>query len=499
MNPQGTTPSLTQLTAPWRERLFSSFFPYLVSDVFAVMAAYFVTWLIRFHSVLGDWLFTSIRINLGVQGTTDTTLAYESFYFYNAPRILFLLTITLAFLYGFLTLYAGRRFMRRRYISRNIILANFIALGIFYGYFYLTRNQFHPRSVFVTLLMLNVVFGLTLRQLVSQLLKKAGLTRCPALLLGTTPEADFLDRYIAVHHPHGIEVAGCLPFDPNEKFEQFLDKLADLAQQRRTQMIICADKRLTVAQIMQILERFESLCQEVKVLSDKLGVVVNEAGLPADFFVEMPLVHFSVPPTGFTSVGLRRAVALLLSLAILTIAAPLFLMIALLIKSTSRGPVLFIQERIGINRKPFRMYKFRTMYDRAEELQAQIEEFNESGEGLFKIRKDPRVTPVGRFLRRFSLDEVPQLINVLRGEMTWVGPRPLPRRDFENYYEEWHYSRHSGLPGLTCLWQVSGRSDISFHNMCILDDYYLRNQSVMLDLRILLKTIGVVLFAKGAY
>ena len=109
------------------------------------------------------------------------------------------------------------------------------------------------------------------------------------------------------------------------------------------------------------------------------------------------------------------------------------------------------------------------------------------------------MTPVGRFLRRFSLDEVPQLINVLRGEMTWVGPRPLPRRDYENYYEEWHYSRHSGLPGLTCLWQVSGRSDISFHNMCILDDYYLRNQSVMLDLRILLKTIGVVLFAKGAY
>jgi lipopolysaccharide/colanic/teichoic acid biosynthesis glycosyltransferase len=109
------------------------------------------------------------------------------------------------------------------------------------------------------------------------------------------------------------------------------------------------------------------------------------------------------------------------------------------------------------------------------------------------------VTPAGRFLRRFSLDELPQLINVLRGEMTLVGPRPLPRRDFENYYEEWHYSRHSGLPGLTCLWQISGRSDISFHNMCILDDYYLRNRSMMLDIKIALRTISVVLFAKGAY
>jgi lipopolysaccharide/colanic/teichoic acid biosynthesis glycosyltransferase len=145
------------------------------------------------------------------------------------------------------------------------------------------------------------------------------------------------------------------------------------------------------------------------------------------------------------------------------------------------------------------MYKFRTMYERSDELLAQVEEFNESGEGLFKIRNDPRVTPVGRLLRRFSVDEMPQLINVIRGEMTLVGPRPLPRRDFENYYEEWHYSRHSGLPGLTCLWQVSGRSDVNFHNMCILDDYYLRNQNAMMDFKILLRTVGVVLFAKGAY
>jgi lipopolysaccharide/colanic/teichoic acid biosynthesis glycosyltransferase len=189
----------------------------------------------------------------------------------------------------------------------------------------------------------------------------------------------------------------------------------------------------------------------------------------------------------------------LLAAFMLVGSTPFLILIAALIKATSRGPVFFMQERMGINRRPFLMYKFRTMNDRADELQAQIEEFNESGEGLFKIKQDPRITPVGRFLRRFSLDELPQLINVVRSEMTLVGPRPLPKRDFENYYEEWHYSRHSGLPGLTCLWQVSGRSDVSFHNMCILDDYYLRNQNFMLDLKILLRTIRVVLFAKGAY
>ena len=174
-------------------------------------------------------------------------------------------------------------------------------------------------------------------------------------------------------------------------------------------------------------------------------------------------------------------------------------MIALLVRLTSKGPVLFVQERIGVNREPFNMYKFRTMHDRADELMAQVEEFNESGGGLFKIKHDPRVTPVGRFLRRFSLDELPQLVNVVLGRMVFVGPRPLPRRDFENYYEEWHYSRHGGMPGLTCLWQVSGRSDLDFHKMCILDVYYLRNRSWVVDSKILLRTVWVVLFAKGAY
>jgi lipopolysaccharide/colanic/teichoic acid biosynthesis glycosyltransferase len=139
------------------------------------------------------------------------------------------------------------------------------------------------------------------------------------------------------------------------------------------------------------------------------------------------------------------------------------------------------------------------MYDKADEMRAQVEEFSDTRGPLFKLRNDPRVTPLGRFLRRFSLDELPQFFNVARGEMMVVGPRPLPRQDFEGYYEDWHYSRHSGMPGLTCLWQVSGRSDVDFHNMCILDVYYLRNRNWILDLKIILRTVWVVLFAKGAY
>ncbi len=210
------------------------------------------------------------------------------------------------------------------------------------------------------------------------------------------------------------------------------------------------------------------------------------------------LFHFDAPTPQYRNI-MKSISSFILALLASIVLLPIQLIIAFLVKATSKGPALFIQERIGVNRIPFKMYKFRTMRDCAEEELAQIEEFNESGGGLFKIKNDPRITPVGKFLRRFSLDELPQLLNIIKGEMRIVGPRPLPRRDFENYYEEWHYSRHSGMPGLTCLWQVSGRSHIDFHNMCILDVYYIRNHSWILDAKIVLRTITVVLFAKGAY
>ena len=264
-------------------------------------------------------------------------------------------------------------------------------------------------------------------------------------------------------------------------------------------MIICAENELSVPQIMRILKLSEECGVMVKILSDKFDILVSRSRIPLDTIFGIPLVHFGAAPEARDYSRFKRAYSLALAVLLLVLLAPLLLVAALLIRVTSGRPVLFIQERIGFDRRPFRMYKFRTMHNRSEELQAQIEEFNESGAGLFKIRRDPRVTPVGRFLRRFSIDELPQLVNVVRGEMAIVGPRPLPRRDFDNYYEQWHYSRHGGLPGLTCLWQISGRSDIDFHNMCLMDVYYLRNQSPMLDLKIILRTIGVVLFAKGAY
>jgi lipopolysaccharide/colanic/teichoic acid biosynthesis glycosyltransferase len=264
-------------------------------------------------------------------------------------------------------------------------------------------------------------------------------------------------------------------------------------------MLITADKDLTVPQIMQILEKTDTLGIPTKILSSKLDVLVSHAHLPCDVINGIPLVHFGSPKNRGKLGYFRRTVTIVSSCLAFAALLPLMLIIGILVRITSKGPAIFVQERIGVNRKPFKMYKFRTMRNKAEELLAQIEEFNESPEAMFKIKKDPRITPIGRFLRRFSLDELPQLINVIKGDMAVVGPRPLPQRDFENYYEEWHYSRHGGLPGLTCLWQISGRSNIDFHNMCILDVYYLRNHSWIMDLIIILRTTKVVLFGTGAY
>jgi exopolysaccharide biosynthesis polyprenyl glycosylphosphotransferase len=179
---------------------------------------------------------------------------------------------------------------------------------------------------------------------------------------------------------------------------------------------------------------------------------------------------------------------------------PVYIAIALAIKLDSPGPVFYRQTRIGLRGQPFQVWKFRTMRADAEKLQKELEALNEIKDGIiFKIKDDPRITRIGKFLRRYSLDELPQLFNVLTGEMSLVGPRPLPTRDVDKFSEK-HFIRHEVLPGVTGLWQVSGRSDIlDFEQVIKLDLSYIENWSLKLDFEILLKTVQVVLKQEGAY
>jgi exopolysaccharide biosynthesis polyprenyl glycosylphosphotransferase len=194
----------------------------------------------------------------------------------------------------------------------------------------------------------------------------------------------------------------------------------------------------------------------------------------------------------------KRAFDIAGSLFGLILFAPLFLLVAVLIKCTSMGPVFFRQERHGLNKRTFRIYKFRTMVENAEAGQVALEHLNQNSGPVFKIFKDPRVTKVGAFLRRTSIDELPQLLNILRGDMSFVGPRPLNKRDVGRFSEAWLMRRFSVKPGLTCLWQVSGRSNVSFDRWIALDLYYIDHWSLHLDLRILAMTFPAVLKGTGA-
>jgi exopolysaccharide biosynthesis polyprenyl glycosylphosphotransferase len=195
---------------------------------------------------------------------------------------------------------------------------------------------------------------------------------------------------------------------------------------------------------------------------------------------------------------IKRALDVCGAAAVIVVLSPVMLAAAAAVKLTSHGPALFTQERFGLNRRRFQMLKFRTMVADAEQLQNDLEERNEANGPVFKIAADPRITRVGRFLRRTSIDELPQLFNVLRGDMAIVGPRPLPVRDVQRFTRASDMRRFSVRPGLTCLWQVSGRSNLTFEEWISLDLRYIDGWSLALDFLILLRTVPAVIRGTGA-
>lgn len=217
-------------------------------------------------------------------------------------------------------------------------------------------------------------------------------------------------------------------------------------------------------------------------------------------FAEVPVIDVEVDPLDRVARGFKRTLDCCVALLAILVLAPVELAIVIAILADTGRPVFYKQERVGQNARRFQMYKFRTMIKNADRLLPHLEALNEAGADgrMFKIREDPRITRVGRFLRRFSLDELPQVINVLKREMSMVGPRPPLPGEVENYEQE-HLYRLKARPGITGLWQISGRSDLGFEDMVKLDRYYLDNWSVRLDIEILLKTVYVVLRRQGAY
>jgi exopolysaccharide biosynthesis polyprenyl glycosylphosphotransferase len=217
-----------------------------------------------------------------------------------------------------------------------------------------------------------------------------------------------------------------------------------------------------------------------------------------DWFAGEPVIHYSAQSAPPSHLVVKRLLDLAATSALLILLSPVFVAVALVIKLSSAGPAIFRQQRAGLNGRPFQMLKFRSMRSGAENEQSTLSPHNEMTGPVFKISRDPRVTRVGRFLRRHSLDELPQLWNVLRGEMSLVGPRPLPVDEVKKFSDDAHRRRLSVRPGLTCLWQISGRNNIhQFEDWVRLDLAYIDQWSLWLDFKILLGTIPVVIFGRG--
>ena len=268
-----------------------------------------------------------------------------------------------------------------------------------------------------------------------------------------------------------------------------------LAREQLDEMLV-ADSGLDEQRLLQIVDEAHSHGVKVRVAPRTTELLLERGKYVPGQGVLLFDLH--PPILGGADWATKRTFDVVVAVAIVAVGLPVWLLVALAVKLSSRGPVFYADSRVGLGEQEFRMLKFRTMVAGADRQKAGLERANEAGGALFKIRDDPRVTRVGRFLRRFSLDEIPNVINVLRGEMSLVGPRPLPTRDFA-LLETWHRRRYNVLPGMTGLWQVSGRSDLTFDDLVRLDFYYLENWSIWLDMTILFKTPFVVVARRGAY
>jgi len=279
--------------------------------------------------------------------------------------------------------------------------------------------------------------------------------------------------------------------------ESTIGQLVKLLHERSANSVILNAKHTYFGQVEKAIQTCEIEGVEAWLVADFFQTQISRTSF--DDLYGRPVLVFRTAPEASWQGIIKQAIDLVGAFVLTLFASPVFVIAAVAIRLTSPGPILFRQQRCGLNGQPFTMLKFRSMNSDAEQRKHELAALNEMGGPVFKVTNDPRITPVGRILRKFSIDEFPQLFNVLRGEMSLVGPRPLPVDEVERFDDPAHRRRLSVKPGLTCLWQVSGRNNVKdFAEWVRLDLEYIDNWSLWLDLKILWRTIPVVLAGTGA-
>lgn len=379
-----------------------------------------------------------------------------------------------------------------------------IAIIIFIAY--LLKIAPISRSVVFLFGFINIVLLVLEKALLKEFLhaiREKGYNFRTVLIVGSGIRAVSVAKKILSHREWGLQLFGFLSPDPSD-LGKVLEGKRVLGTPEALQKIIstCPIDEVHIALpllnldgIAQILDICEEQGIRARVMMDLYSPTISRVHL--EDFHGTPMLTFTASPMETWQMFAKEAIDRVGALALLSLLSPIFLLSAILIKINSRGPVFFVQERVGLYKRRFRMYKFRTMVENAEDLLPALAKQNEQSGPVFKMRNDPRCTQVGRFLRVASLDELPQLINVLKGEMSFIGPRPPIPSEIEKY-KPWQYRRLSMKPGISGLWQVSGRNHLDFDRWMELDLEYIDNWSLKLDFKIFLRTFPAVLLGRGA-
>ncbi len=457
---------------------------------------------------LGDLgaTFAAFLLAYGVRGALpqdSSRILFPFSQYVNLLWVIFLIWSVLFFLMGLYRFWRGPGFWKETWdVCKGVLISSlFLGFAVFaLKYHFVSRIFIFLFALFDFFLIL--ALRASVRKLILVANRKIGRVRM-ILIVGTEERALSFAKNIDKHKDLGLRILGFLSTEeaPSEKERNGYSLLGSTRDLSRI-----LEREVVDEVIFAIPQDELKGMEDLLLLCEQRGIT---ARVPMNFFPHViakthleeldgiPLLTFSTTPKNELLFLFRRILDFVGSLILILIFSPFFLLIPLLIRLDSPGPIIYRQIRCGLNGRKFAFYKFRSMVLGAERLKDELASYNLMNGPVFKMKNDPRVTRVGRFLRKTSLDEIPQFFNVLRGEMSFVGPRPLPLEEVEKC-KGWERRRLSMKPGITGLWQVSGRSGIDFQEWIRLDLEYIDNWSLWLDFKILLKTIPVVLLGKGA-
>src|SRR3954468_16647477 len=440
-------------------------------------------------------ILTALCLKAALRDAWDFTVSYEQAKDYFP--LVYLVTVLLFARSGLYTNRAERPGLAR------IVACLFQTTVLVFAFAVVNGDEFASYYIFYGSLFFAVAYVTTLRfayeRATGALLRAAGYQR-RTILVGTGEHIEDVAGALRDGSETSINVIGFVSITPRPDNGLIslgtLEHIPEVLEEHRVDEVIIADPDFPQQQAVELVDQCHQRGVRVRIAPSTMEILIHRA----EFVPGQSVPLFELRPPVFEGIDflLKRAFDVIGAVLLLFFLSPIFLAIALAIKISSRGPAFYASMRPGIGGVSFACWKFRTMYRDADQRQADLESINEASGALFKIKDDPRMTPVGRLLRRFSLDELPQLWNVVRGEMSLVGPRPLPLRDYERL-EDWHKKRYLVLPGVTGLWQISGRSELAFDDLVRLDFLYLERWSVFLDLSILVKTVPAVFSRRGAF